>query len=454
MERIEADVCVVGAGYTGLTAALRLMESGREVAVLEARDRIGGRVWTERRPDGLWIDRGAAWVGPYQDRVHALAAEMGVATYPTFNNGAHVYMKNGTSHTYTGLVPLKMGIPALVNMGIALKLLERAVAKVPPDAPWGTPGAARIDRKSAAAWVDSRLRFPSRTARKAMRLVVSDLFSSDPSEVSLLHFYFLCASHHGFEKLTSIEDGAQQDRIVGGMQAMLDRIHERLGERVHLDRPVRSVVRDPDSLTVRSDELEVEARHVVMAVPPTLAGRIDFDPLLPQERALLLQRLPVGPHFKIAVIYPEAWWRSQGMTGQSLDPDSPVGITLDGCTTEPAPGILNVFIGGPPAYEFGRLPFIERRAVVVGALSDRFGPVAEDPEEYIEQDWGGEAWTRGCMLAHFAPGVLTQFGPELRRPTGRIHWAITDTAAFSSGGVDGAIREGERAAAEILAESG
>jgi monoamine oxidase len=451
MERVEADVCIVGAGYTGMTAALRLAEAGIDVAVVEARDRIGGRVWTERRPDGVWIDRGAAWLGPYHERALALAAELGVATYPTFNEGEHVYMKNGRAHTYTGLVPLKMGIPALVNMGIVLKLLDRAVARVPVEAPWEAPGAASIDRRSAASWVDSRLRFPSRTAREAVWLVISDLFSADPAEVSLLHFYVLCASHTGFEPLTSIENGNQQDRVVGGMQSMLDRIYERLGERVRLEAPVRSVVSGRgDKVTVRAEGLDVEARRVVMAVPPSLADPIEFDPPLPQERALLLPRQPVGPHFKISVVYAGAWWRAKGMTGQSLDAASPVGVTLDGCTTEAEPGILNVFIGGPPAFRFGRLPFAERRAAVVGALADRFGPEAGDPEEYIEQDWGGEPWTRGCMLAHFAPGVLTQFGPEMRRPTGQLHWAITDTAALGSGGVDGAVREGERAAAEVL----
>jgi monoamine oxidase len=451
MERVEADVCIVGAGYTGLTAALRLAEAGIDVAVVEARDRIGGRVWTERRPDGVWIDRGGAWLAPYHERALALAAELGVDTYPTFNEGEHVYMKAGKPYTYTGLVPLKMGIPALINMGIALKLLDRAVARVPLEAPWDTPGAARIDRRSAASWIDSRLRFPSRTARQAVRLVITDLFSADPAEVSLLHLYFLCASHTSFAGLTSIENGNQQDRVVGGMQSMLDRICERLGQRVRLNAPVGSVVagRD-DRLTVRAGDLELEAQQVVMAIPPALAGRIDFDPPLPQPRAMLLQRLPVGPHFKITVVYPDAWWRARGMTGQSLDADSLVGVTLDACTTEPAPGILNVFIGGPHAFEFARRPFAERRGVVVGELMKRFGSAAGDPDEYIEQDWGAEVWTRGCMLAHFAPGVLTQFGPEMRRATGALHWAITDTAAVSSGGVDGAVREGERAASEVL----
>lgn len=96
MDDLEADVCVVGAGYSGLATAWRLSQAGRKVVVLEARERVGGRVWTERRPDGSWIDRGGAWIGPGQDAIYGLAREMGVETFRQYVEGENVFELHGT----------------------------------------------------------------------------------------------------------------------------------------------------------------------------------------------------------------------------------------------------------------------------------------------------------------------------------------------------------------------
>src|SRR5689334_18037140 len=96
MEGLAADFVVVGAGYAGLTAALRLTQAGRSVVVLEARDRVGGRVYTQTLPDGSWLDFGGTWFGPGQDYSYALAREMGVPTYPTYVAGESlVVMEDG-----------------------------------------------------------------------------------------------------------------------------------------------------------------------------------------------------------------------------------------------------------------------------------------------------------------------------------------------------------------------
>src|SRR2546421_9170507 len=104
-ERIDADVCVVGAGYAGVTAARRLTESGKSVAVLEARNRIGGRIWTYHLPDGSPVDRGGGWLGPKHDAIFGLANEGGVSTYKTWGKGAHLLVGEGRTPRYTGLIP-------------------------------------------------------------------------------------------------------------------------------------------------------------------------------------------------------------------------------------------------------------------------------------------------------------------------------------------------------------
>src|SRR3954452_80255 len=104
-EQIDVDVCVVGAGYAGLTAARRLVAAGQSVVVLEARDRIGGRIWTQRLDSGATIDRGGGWLGPKHDAIFGLAAEVGVSTYKTYVQGAHLLVGEGRVRRYTGLIP-------------------------------------------------------------------------------------------------------------------------------------------------------------------------------------------------------------------------------------------------------------------------------------------------------------------------------------------------------------
>jgi monoamine oxidase len=451
MDHRDADVCVVGAGYSGLTAAWRLHQAGRSVVVLEARQRIGGRVWTERRPDGSWIDRGAGWMGPGQDGVYALAREMGIATYAQYVQGDNLLERHGAVHRYRGLVPRGLGLSGLLGFGVAFTRIDRMSRRIPIDDPWSAPHAERLDALSFEAWASRPWNVPSRTARELLRTTVQGLFACSAAEVSLLHVLFHLHAAGGFEFQTRVEGGAENDRIVGGMQAVLDQIATRLAGAVCLGAPVRAVAQDDAGVMVSADGVRVRAARVVIAVPPWLSGCIAYAPKLPADRALLVQRTPAGCAVKIALVYDDPFWRADGLSGESVALGSPVALTIDGCGPTPPPGILHAFLAGPDAQRWGRLDAGERRAVVLHAVVNRFGAKAAAPRAYIEQSWADEEWTRGCYMTHFPPGVLTSFGPALRAPVGRIHWAGTETATRSNGFVDGAIRAGERVAQECLA---
>ena len=149
-------------------------------------------------------------------------------------------------------------------------------------------------------------------------------------------------------------------------------------------------------------------------------------------------------------MYDEPFWRDAGFSGQSSEPGTVSEVTLDATPASGRPGVIASFTFGPVAARVEELGVDERRKAVLDALTTRFGPKAASPVEFIETPWWKEPWTRGCSMAHLPPGYLTRYGSLLREPFERVHWAGTETSTTSHGAIDGAVRSGERAAAEVL----
>ena len=447
MDHVRADDCVVGAGYAGLSAARALTRAGREVVVLEARDRVGGRIWTVDR-EGGHVDIGGAWLGPTQDVVYALAREYGIETHPTYDSGETVLAIGTEVKRYRGLVP-KVNPIAVGSVGLAMARLDRMAKQVDLERPWTSKRAASWDARSAGAWVE-RNASPG-LGREMIDATVRGLMTCDPSEVSLLHFLYLIRSAGSLQTLLGIKGGYQQDLVVGGAGRMAACMADELGDRIHLSTPVLAVAQDDDGVRVTSDAVEVRADYVVIATPPAMATRFAFTPALPPGREQLLDRMPAGSVFKFVVRYPDAFWRKDGLSGQTLGIHSPIEMTLDAGPPSGTPGVMTAFAFGPRARQLAtNMTEPERRAFVLDELVARLGPKAADPFDYLERDWGIDEWSRGCFLAHLPPGVFTQYGAILREPCGRIHWAGTETATKSHGAIDGALRSGLRAAHEIL----
>jgi monoamine oxidase len=270
--------------------------------------------------------------------------------------------------------------------------------------------------------------------------------------VSLLHLFFHLHSAGGFASQTSIEGGVQQDRIAGGMQAMANAIAARLGDALRLGAPVRTIRQRDGGVEIAADGVTVRAARAIVAIPPVLAGQVAYEPALPSDHQLLLRCLPAGVAWKFGLVYDDAFWRRDGLSGESVALDSPLSISIDGCGPTPAPGILHTFAVGPAGRALSALAPAERRRTVIELMTARFGTRIAGVREYVEQEFASEEWTRGCFMSHYAPGVMTQYGHLLREPVGRIHWAGTETSPVMNGFIDGAVRSGERAAAEVLAQ--
>jgi monoamine oxidase len=446
-ERLDVDTVIVGAGIAGLIAARDLVAAGREVAVLEARDRVGGRVLNHTLSDGAVVEVGGQWIGPTQLRMAKLVAELGLETFPTYNTGEHLLRFGDRQARYRGTIP-RMGPLVLADIGQAQARFDRMATRVPLEAPWAADRAEDWDAQTFEMWIRRNARTDK--ARELLRLYSAAVFAAEPSDFSLLHALFYTHSGGGVDTVAGTRGGAQQDRFVGGSQLVPLKLAETLGQRVRLSAPVRRIEQRSSAVTVLADGALVSAEHLIVAVPPALAARIVYEPTLPAFRDQLTQRLPAGSVIKCNVVYEKPFWRDEGLTGQATGDRGPVKITFDNSPPGGRPGVLLAFLEGSYARQLNRVTPDERRRAVIGSLVEFFGPRAEANVDYVELDWSEEEWTRGCYGAHFPTGVWTQYGPALRAPVGRIHWAGAETATVWSGYMDGAVQSGERAAAEVL----
>ena len=441
---------VVGAGLAGLTAARNLVAAGVSVVVLEARNRVGGRTWTQAL-SGAPIDVGGQWVGPTQDRVLALAESLGIATFPTYNTGDNVYFRQGSLQRYASTGPLGPIPPDATGAPeafAAIQQLNEMAKGVPAEAPWTAGAAADYDGQSFETWKLANTK--TEGGRFLLDLGIQAVWAAEPRDVSLLHVLFYIASAGSFDALINTANGAQERRLVGGAQQLCTRMADGLGRRVVLRAPVRRIVQRGGRVRVETERVHVTARRAIVTLPPTLAGRVEYVPALGALRDQLTQRFPMGSVIKCQAVYPRPFWRDAGLTGQATSDTGPCRITFDNTPPEGAPGVMLGFIEGQEAREWGRRPASERRAAVLESFARYYGDEARRALAYTEMNWGEERYTRGCYTGYTPPGVLLEHGPAIREPAGRVHWAGTETATRWNGYMDGAVQSGERAAKEVL----
>lgn len=445
---MQADVVVVGAGLAGLVAARKLARAGISVVVLEARDRVGGRLLSEPLNGGAQVELGGQWIGPTQERIAALAREVGVGTFPTHTEGSNLVELGGRVRRYSGTIP-RLGPHVVADVGLAQRRLETLARRVDPERPWETPGAEDLDAQTLATWFRRAMR--TGTARRMFQIAGKTIWGAEPSELSLLHVLFYIRSAGGLDRLLEIEGGAQQDRFVGGSHLVARKVADDLADRVVLEAPVRRIDDRARGVRVEGDAIGAQARRVIVAVPPPLRARIQYDPPLPPLHYQLAQRMAQGWLIKCMAVHDEPFWRDDGLSGEALSDSGPATITFDNSPPDGTPGVLLGFVGGSDARQVARFSPSERREAVLRGMALLFGPRAAKPERYIEQDWAREPWSGGGPTCFMPPGGWTACGPALRQPVGRIHWAGTETATVWAGLMDGAVRSGERAAEEVEA---
>jgi monoamine oxidase len=443
------DVCVIGAGFAGLAAAHAVKAAGKSVMVLEARDRVGGRTFTIPLKDGGWVDEGGQWAGAGHDRLYHWIKATGKTTYPTPNLGEGLVF-GPARKAFTRVRDDWSVLPGMARVEAIKRKLQTMANSLDPAAPWQHPDARTWDGITLAQWLAQHVK-----ERNIREYLVGDMSyaCASPEQISVLSFLSLVRACVSFDKLNGFTDAAQQDRIVGGMQPVAIGMAEQLGEeRVRLKSPVRRVRWSESEATVSTDTFDVQARHVIFAGPPTLMGAIEFVPSLPVARAQITQHWPQGLVIKVGMVYDRPFWRDLGLSGLSLDYSAMVSETADSSAPEGhgTSGVLTGFIYTDQARAASLLPAAERRQRVLAEMAKRFGDKALSPDRIIEMNWSTQVWTRGCYGGYLAPGATVQFGSAVRDPVGPLHWAGTETSPVWPTFIEGAIRSGERAAAEAV----
>jgi monoamine oxidase len=447
----SVDVVIVGAGIAGLTAARQLAHRGQEVCVLEARDRVGGRLLNHKISSTVIAEAGGEFIGPTQDRIAALAKSVGVKTFKTYDTGNYVLYARGQRSTYPAGLPTD---PEIQSGLIKAVSLDQMAAEVPVNAPWKAKHAAEWDAMTFADWINANI--SDATARKILEAANQAIWGADSSEMSLLYVLWYIAqagnpkNKGSFVRLISTTGGAQESRFEGGSQLVAQKVAKGLGSQVVLESPVRRIVQDGKGVVVTSDRFTVHAKQAIVAVPPVLVNQIDFSPEMPRMRRNLMKRFVQGHLIKWEAVYDTPFWRAQGLAGQAVSDSGLANTTFDNSPPAGTPGVLFGFMGGSNAATAAKLSVAARRQAVLTDFVNYYGAEAANPKSYFEMDWKGEAWSRGCPVGHTGPNVLHKYGPALKAPFRRIHWAGSELADYWFGYMDGAVRSGEAAAKEVL----
>ena len=441
----KTQVAVIGAGFSGMSAARKLHKAGIDVRVLEARDRTGGRIWDPILKDGRTVLLGGQWVSKKQTRMWTLGQEFGLTPFTTVRTG-DMLVANGS-----GAIRIPQQLSSNEELDAVISELETMAETVPVDAPWKAPNALEWDAQTLHTWIINR--GGPELLNKMDSAIMG--YMSLPEDVSLLHALFYTRANGGFASLFSIGDENAHDTHVfaEGAQRITEGIYNELEARVHLNCLVYAIHQNNKGVYIQGAGFSLEAERVIVAMPPAMSARLHFKPSLPAERNFLTQRSHMsGLGAKFVLMFNNPFWREKGLCGLYFSETGAITITLDATPDHENWAVLVGFVSYKGSgKDLMNMTLTARESAIIDLLSSAYGEQIRDYVSYHEHDWAEDDFSRGCVTV-FSTSTWTSYGSALREPVDRIHWAGTETATEFPGQMEGAVRAGERTADEVIAE--